>query len=1021
MKFQKNLNNNIIGPSKKYTTPIALDPVYYEGAIVYGDDGRLFFSDGVEWKTPSVDVPPDVWVGNVDLNGNNIQGLTFSRKTTGETNSYVGENGEITIDTTKNTLVVHNGSAGGNTLVSEFASQTISNKTLNLQDSTIIGLNGPGLSLSGSQLSIDDSVVLTVDDNQTVNGVKTFNEEISVNNSGGIKTNQSTFNIAPQNATEVNIATAGTDVAIASAEGQTTINNNLVVGKDLIVTGSTVSTSTDIIILDDKILSLLDLSDSDDPEPSDSLADGGGIQLNGTTTKEFKWFNQFDAWTSSENIDMPSDKSYLIDGNEVLSSDTLGSTVVNSSIQNVGTLSSGTWQADTISPEYGGTGQTTYIDGQLLIGNTVDNTLTKARLTEGNGITILNGNGAIEISNGDKGSDQNIFKNIVDENDNIQFSADNNNDNIKFEGSGTVTISFDTSTNSIVIDSPEAVLIPGDGITVSSNTISVDGTVVQTSGNQTISGTKSFTDLVDADITGNAGTTTALQNPVTINGVSFDGTENIEIGITTDEVLTAGDGISGGTFNGSIPVTFDNIDKGSSQNIFKNVVDNTDTIQFSANNNTDSLKFVAGLGTQINFDSSDNSITFIATGDETAEPDIFRNIADSAGSIQFFADGDSDTVRFTSTGLADVSFDIANKGVNIDTPSVGDGLIVVSNELGVDNTVVRTSGNQTINGTKTFDTTIVGDINGNADTASSLETAVTINGVSFDGTENITVPNPQSLSAGDGIAGTPFDGSTATIFNIDNTVVRTSGNQTISGTKTFDTTIVGDINGNADTATALETPRNINGVSFDGTADITLSISYNDLTDTPTLFSGSYNDLTDTPTTLAGYGIIDAATSDQGELADTAVQPADLDEYAQLSSAVFTGQVTLQQTSEKLIIKQNEIINGLADHDFSRAAIWYHSSIPSDFTANFNNVPTTADQTINVVLVLEQGATGYLPNAVQINTFSQTINWINGLEPTPTGNGIDVVSFTFIRTSADGIPDGLNQAWTVLGSLTSYS
>jgi hypothetical protein len=39
--------------------------------------------------------------------------------------------------------------------------------------------------------------------------------------------------------------------------------------------------------------------------------------------------------------------------------------------------------------------------------------------------------------------------------------------------------------------------------------------------------------------------------------------------------------------------------------------------------------------------------------------------------------------------------------------------------------------------------------------------------------------------------------------------------------------------------------------------------------------SGSYNDLSGTPTTLAGYGIADAATSAQGSLADSAVQPSD--------------------------------------------------------------------------------------------------------------------------------------------------
>jgi len=46
----------------------------------------------------------------------------------------------------------------------------------------------------------------------------------------------------------------------------------------------------------------------------------------------------------------------------------------------------------------GGTGQTSYTNGQLLIGNSTGNTLTKATLTQGTGITITNGPGAITIS-----------------------------------------------------------------------------------------------------------------------------------------------------------------------------------------------------------------------------------------------------------------------------------------------------------------------------------------------------------------------------------------------------------------------------------------------------------------------------------------------------------------------------------------------------------------------------------------------------------------------------------------------
>jgi hypothetical protein len=46
----------------------------------------------------------------------------------------------------------------------------------------------------------------------------------------------------------------------------------------------------------------------------------------------------------------------------------------------------------------GGTGQTTYTNGQILIGNTTGNTLTKATLTAGTGVTITNGAGEITIA-----------------------------------------------------------------------------------------------------------------------------------------------------------------------------------------------------------------------------------------------------------------------------------------------------------------------------------------------------------------------------------------------------------------------------------------------------------------------------------------------------------------------------------------------------------------------------------------------------------------------------------------------
>lgn len=51
----------------------------------------------------------------------------------------------------------------------------------------------------------------------------------------------------------------------------------------------------------------------------------------------------------------------------------------------------------TLSPANGGTGQTTYTNGQLLIGSTSGGTLTKATLTAGTGIALVNGAGSITI------------------------------------------------------------------------------------------------------------------------------------------------------------------------------------------------------------------------------------------------------------------------------------------------------------------------------------------------------------------------------------------------------------------------------------------------------------------------------------------------------------------------------------------------------------------------------------------------------------------------------------------------
>jgi hypothetical protein len=116
--------------------------------------------------------------------------------------------------------------------------------------------------------------------------------------------------------------------------------------------------------------------------------------------------------------------------------------------------------------------------------------------------------------------------------------------------------------------------------------------------------------------------------------------------------------------------------------------------------------------------------------------------------------------------------------------------------------------------------------------------------------------------------------------------------------------------------------------------------------------------------------------------------------------------------------KSTEIINSISGatgtvvHDFSSGSLFFHSSIAANFTANFINVSVTNSRAVSIALILDQGATAYIPNAVQIAGSSQTIKWSGGSEPSGTNNYTDVVNFTLIRSGG---------AWTVLGSLSTYN
>jgi hypothetical protein len=81
-------------------------------------------------------------------------------------------------------------------------------------------------------------------------------------------------------------------------------------------------------------------------------------------------------------------------------------------LSNTGTTNNPAWAqvnvangiTGTVPVANGGTAQTSYTDGQLLIGNSSGNTLTKASLTAGTNITITPGNGSITIAASGGGS-----------------------------------------------------------------------------------------------------------------------------------------------------------------------------------------------------------------------------------------------------------------------------------------------------------------------------------------------------------------------------------------------------------------------------------------------------------------------------------------------------------------------------------------------------------------------------------------------------------------------------------------
>ncbi len=161
------------------------------------------------------------------------------------------------------------------------------------------------------------------------------------------------------------------------------------------------------------------------------------------------------------------------------------------------------------------------------------------------------------------------------------------------------------------------------------------------------------------------------------------------------------------------------------------------------------------------------------------------------------------------------------------------GTTMASNVVASSLTSVGTLANLTVTNPITGSVTgAAGSVSGNATTATALQTARTINGVSFDGTANISISAAASAEAltGTTIASNVTGSSLTSVGTLANLTVTNPITGSVSGSS-------GSATGNAATATALQTARAINGVNFDGTGPITITAAAGTLTGA-TLASG---------------------------------------------------------------------------------------------------------------------------------------------------------------------------------------
>jgi len=117
----------------------------------------------------------------------------------------------------------------------------------------------------------------------------------------------------------------------------------------------------------------------------------------------------------------------------------------------------------------------------------------------------------------------------------------------------------------------------------------------------------------------------------------------------------------------------------------------------------------------------------------------------------------------------------------------------------------------------------------------------------------------------------------------------------------------------------------------------------------------------------------------------------------------------VQQIIETLTVRSS--LTGTVTHDWFSSAVWYHSSLTANISCAVTNLPTTADRSLVISLILNQGATPYYASTLTVNGTFTPIRWATGTTPTPAANKIEVESFTLFYVGT---------TWSALGQYTSF-